>query len=218
MALRDILAGEDSDNRKAAEAASQGRSITGLSGRHTDMGDRFAPGREALFGGRVGSDTAADNAEAARPRQEPPSPSTSVFDPIIPWDAPARRTGEVAQAQRKPFGDSEQQLAYPERPGYRRYWANDRPGRIKRFIQAGYAHVVDDETGEVVARNTDVIDGHGRKSYLMEIPIQWYQEDMAKNAARLADRLNDIRTGRHGPGSEDPTRYVPRQGISIQGR
>jgi hypothetical protein len=208
MALRDILAGEDKDQRSAADAAAHGRSITGFSGRHTDVDDRFTNSREALFGAR--------SSDSAPPQPEPPGPVTSVNDPIIPWDAPGlRRQGNTFE--RKPFGDAEQQLSYPPRPGYRRYWANDRPGRIKRFIQAGYAHVTDPETGENIVRTTDVIDGRGQQSYLMEQPIEWYQADMAQNARRLAERLDDIRNGRAGPGSDD-SRYIPKQGITIQGR
>lgn len=209
MALRDILAGEDNDQRTAADAAAHGRSITGFSGRHTEVNDRFAA-RESLFGAPASQPTPP----ASQP--EPPSPAQSVNDPIIPWDAPARRRG-TDTFERQPFGDAEQQLAYPQRPGYRRYWFNDRPGRIKRAIQAGYAHVNDGDTGQPVVRTTDVVDGRGRQSYLMEQPIEWYQQDMAKNARRLADRLNDIRNGRAGPGSDD-NRYIPQQGISIQGR
>lgn len=207
MALRDILSGEDNDQRTAADAAAHGRSITGFSGRHTEVEDRFTGSRESLFGAQT---------VAPPPPPEPPGPARNVNDPIIPWDAPGLRR-QSDTFERQPFGDAEQQLAYPQRPGYRRYWANDRPGRIKRFKQAGYAHVIDAETGEPVVRTTDVVDGRGRQSYLMEQPIEWYQQDMAKNAARLADRLNDIRHGRAGPGSDD-NRYIPKQGISIQGR
>lgn len=211
MALRDILAGEDSDQRTAADAASHGRSITGFSGRHSEVTDRFAA-REGLFGGTTLNPTPPP----APASTEPPSPAQNVNDPIIPWDAPARRRGPDTFV-REPFGDAEQQLAYALRPGYRRYWFNDRPGRIKRAIQAGYAHVVDSDTGQPVVRTTDVVDGRGRQSYLMEQPNEWYQQDMAKNARRLADRLNDIRNGRAGPGSED-SRYIPQQGIRIEGR
>ena len=116
--------------------------------------------------------------------------------------------------ERKPFGTSEQILAYPKRPGYRRYWANDRPGRIARFKEAGYTHVMD-ANGQPVARTTDVVDGRGRASYLMEIPMKWYQQDMAAQQEELKGRLDDIRTGKAGPGSSD-NRYIPQQGIRIK--
>lgn len=212
MALRDVLAGENADHRAAADAAARGRSITGFSGRHTEMdeGERFTR-RESLFGG--------EKPAAAPPPPEPPGPPTDVYAPLlrdIPADAPGR-LHLAEKAERKPFGDAEQQLAYPNRPGYRRYWFNDRPGRIIRARRAGYEHVRDPDTGENVARTTDVVDGRGRQSYLMEQPIEWYQQDMAKNARRLEATLNDIRRGRAGPGAED-NRYIPQQGIRIEGR
>lgn len=193
MALRDRLAGEDADSKTAASAAAQGRSITGLSGRHAEMNDRFATGGE-MFGERVAP------------------PPTNTTAPLPERSKPVAPPGE-----RKPFGDREQTLSYPTREGYRPYWFNDRAGRIARAKQAGYSHVLDSDTGEPVSRVTDVIDGRGRSSYLMEIPIEWYQSDMAKNARRLQEMLDDIKTGRAGPGSDD-NRYVPQQGITIQGR
>lgn len=177
MALRDLLAGEAADHRRAADAAARGQSLTGLSGHHTQTESRFADG-DRLFGER---------AEPVAP------PAASVDTPI---DVPRRRPATATE--RKPFGDQEQTLSYPERPGYRRYWANDRAGRIARFKEAGYDHVRDPESGEPVTRITDVIDGRGRNSYLMEIPLEWYQEDMAKNAEALERRLSMIKSGEKG--------------------
>lgn len=215
MALRDVLAGEDTDHRAAADAAAHGRSITGFSGRHTEIDERVAR-REGLFGDPMGKP--APQAKPA-PDPEPPGPTLDVFAPLfgIPADAPGRLQRLEETRERVPFGDAEQQLAYAVRPGYRRYWFNDRPGRILRARQAGYEHVKDPETGEPVSRTTDVVEGRGRQSYLMEQPIHWYQADMAKNAQRLEAKLNDIRRGRAGPGAED-NRYIPQQGIRIEGR
>ncbi len=163
--LQDLIQKEIADSRSAADAAAHGRSITGHSGRHSEVG----------------------------------------------------RPGEMFGERAEPIGSQEQQLAWPTRPGYRRYWFNDRPGRISRAIRAGYAHVIDEDTGGNVSKNTDTVDGRGRSSYLMETPIEWYQEDMARQAADLEARLNDIRQGQAGPGAEDQ-RYVPSRGISITGR
>lgn len=126
-----------------------------------------------------------------------------------------RQQAHPDQQERQPFGDREQTLAYPSRPGYRRYWFNDRAGRVNRAKRAGYAHVIDPDTSAPVSRNTDVIDGRGRLSYLMEIPIEWYQQDMAKNAAVLERRLNDIKTGRAG---QDVTVENSYARINVTGR
>lgn len=206
MPIRDLLASEDSDARGAASAASQGRSITGFSGRLSDVGDRFSRGDEA-FGPRldVPKPLVGEPAERIRPSgQEGEAPSGP------------RRAIEMP-VNRKPFGAQEQVLDYPARAGYRRYWFNDVPGRIIRAKEAGYSHVIDSDTSQPVARITDQANGRGRSSYLMEIPIEWYQQDMARQAAELELRLSAIKNGQAGPGAED-NRYIPQQGIRITGR
>lgn len=191
MALRSKLAGEAADNAEATQAALHGRSLTGLSGRHSDapiMGDLIQPP----------SPMAEDTSLAPRLREREPEPVR----------------------ERVPFGTVEQTLAYPNRPGYRRYWFNDTPGRINRAKQAGYSHVIDPDTGNPVARITGQTEkGDGQNSFLMEIPMEWYQEDMERQAQERERALNDIRNGRAGQGADD-NRYIPqsRGGIKIQGR
>lgn len=194
--LNDLLSNEVADTRTAADAAARGRSLTGLSNRHTD---RLADGPEPIAGERV---TAGANAMSR------PGAATEVV-------APVRRLPAVKG--REPFGAHEQQLAWPIRPDYRGYWFSDTPGRVARAKRAGYQHVIDPDTRDPVSRITDRADGRGRASYLMEIPRQWYLEDMARQASQLAARLDDIRRGQAGPGAEE-NRYVPQQGITITGR
>lgn len=201
MALRDLLAEEVEDGRRAAEAAVRGGSITGFPGRGAAAGDVF---------GDVVEPIAAKPVEGLIPRATAAAQATQADDVFL------RRSRAGEQRERKPFGAGEQVLAWPIRPGYRRYWFSDMPGRIARAKQAGYEHVHDAD-GSPVARVTDRADGRGRSSYLMETPIQWYQEDMGRQAADLAQRLNDIRRGQAGPGATDQ-RYIPKQGISIVGR
>jgi hypothetical protein len=214
MALRDVLAGEDADTRKAAEAASQGRSLTGYSGRHTES-DRFAD-RDEVFGGAA---TAAPEAMMGE-RVQRPSPRLVTENGMLAdlvGDDPIfqRAADDMVTIERQPFGMMEQELAVAKRPGYRRYWFNDKPGRVRRAQRAGYAHVIDPDTGSPMARVTDRVDGHGQSSYLMEIPIQWYQQDMARQADVLERRLGDIRKGAAEPENAEG-RYIPQQGISIR--
>lgn len=187
--LSDLLASENADTTQAAQAALHGRSQTGFSGRHTEI--------DPVAARRVERPTAT--AEAGKPPL-PPRPNAAALE-----------------RERIPFGDEELQLAWPAREGYRNYWFNDVPGRIARARRAGYSHVIDPDTGDSACLITDKTDGRGRKSYLMEIPMQWYQEDMARSAESLERRLHDIRHGRAGPGADD-NRYIPSQGISIKGR
>jgi hypothetical protein len=211
MALRDVLSGEDTDARKAAEAAQHGRSITGFSGRHTEADPRFAD-RDAVFGGPAEPIRGAkvDPIEVQRVPLGGPIADVIAFDPMFRRRAPS----DQVTIERQPFGMMEQELAYPKRPGFRRYWFNDKPGRIRRALRAGYAHVLDPDTHEHVSRITDRVDGRGQSSYLMEIPIEWYLQDMARQAAVLERRLGDIRSGKADP-EHSEQRYVPQQGISI---
>jgi len=209
MALRDVLAGEAADASQAAEAAAHGRSLTGFSGRRSDVEDRFAtPGQ--VFGG-----TAEPIAgERVAKMQVRSIGGDSDIGDLIAGD-PLFRERPTGTFDRKPFGDQEQALYYPPRSGFRRYWFNDIPGRIARAKQAGYSHVIDPDTNQPLARITDKDNGRGRASYLMEIPIEWYQQDMAKNAAKLEDRLNDIRKGQNGSDINVENGYAK---ISITGR
>lgn len=140
------------------------------------------------------------NEHAARRRAEAPTAEDSA--------APARR-----RPHRKPFGTREQKLAYPNREGYHHHWFNDEPGRIARAIEAGYSHVTN-EKGENVSTTVGVHrGGGGLLAYLMEIPEQWYREDMAAQEAEHREIIGQIKQGRvpGGPTGEDGSaQYVPR--------
>lgn len=118
-------------------------------------------------------------------------------------------------ARRKPFGSMEQKLAYAERPGFHRHWFNDVPGRIDRAKEAGYENVKDKD-GNVVVRNVGIADGGGPlRAYLMEIPQEWYQEDMKAQQNLIDEREQQIKRGEL-EAKEGDGRYVPSQGISIR--
>lgn len=202
--LQSILEGENTDARQAADAAQFGRSLTGLSGKHGSTD-------EVIYGQKL--DPSFMRVESETDEAAPTLPGVN---------AAARGRTRVAAAQvqreRKPFGGSNQRLAYPARPGYRRYWFNDVPGRLRQAKEAGYDHVADPETGGpvaiVVGRQQG---GQELKSYLLEIPEEWYFEDMGAQQELLERHLSEIRTGRSGPGA-DENRYVPQRGISFGGK
>lgn len=204
MAIRDLLAEENADAAAAMDAAVQGGSLGGM--RSSD------PSGGPLYGDRI--TPLIEQARGFVERHEIAEADAKAFTGQVA--APMARM-VVDAKERKPFGSQEQTLAYPKRPGFRRYWFNDDPGRIMRAHEAGYAHVMDPKTGQPVQRITGVTDGRGRSSFLMEIPIQWYQEDMQRQAAELSARLNEIRQGKADP-SGSGNQYVPQQGIKIQGR
>lgn len=104
-------------------------------------------------------------------------------------EAPATRRVRTGIAQ--PFGSQKQKMAYPEREGYKRYWFNDEPGRIEQALSGGYTHVQKD--GQNVTLTVDKTTG--MKAYLMEIPQEWWEEDM-RAAQEVVDRREaDLRRG-----------------------
>jgi hypothetical protein len=103
----------------------------------------------------------------------------------------------LPQRVRKPFGTQEQKLTWPNKPGFHRHWFNDEPGRLMRAQQAGYDHVKD-EAGKPVATVVGVArGGHALTAYLMEIPLQWYQEDMAAQDGVVHELMGQIGRGEY---------------------
>ncbi len=137
------------------------------------------------------NDHAAQAAAAAAAQRRRMSPADLAADtpPAAAPDAPPRRT-------RKPFGSQEQKLSWPEREGFHRHWFNDEPGRLIRANEAGYEHVHDPATGKNVCTVVGIARGGGPlTAYLMEIPLQWYQEDMAAQDSVVHERLGQIAGG-----------------------
>jgi hypothetical protein len=99
---------------------------------------------------------------------------------------------------RRPFGGREAKLKFPDRPGYHRHWFNDEPGRIIRAQEAGYDHVIDPRNGKPVSNVVGIGRGGGAlTAFLMEIPEEWYREDMAAQDQAVIDLLGQIKTGEY---------------------
>lgn len=101
----------------------------------------------------------------------------------------ASEHAERIRAARKPFGAMEQKLAYPQRNGYHRHWFNDHPGRIADAKAAGYDHVLGVDKKPVKRPVGTGREGGVLMGYLMEIPEELWQEDMAREQL-LADRVD----------------------------
>ena len=133
-------------------------------------------------------------------------------------DAPLPRHRKT----RKPFGSLDQKLAWPPLAGFHLYWFNDEPGRIDRAKAAGYEHVTDDD-GKHVRRIVGVARDHtALEAYLMKLPLEWYQEDMAAEQKRVDEIDDSIRRGDiEGKAltKSDTSQkfYVGKQGISMRG-
>lgn len=106
--------------------------------------------------------------------------------------------------ERKPFGTWDQKLAYPSREGFHRHWFNDEPGRIIRARDAGYTHV-EDEQGRPV--QTVVGIGRGGQplvAFLLELPEEYFREDMAAQESAVHGLMSQIGKGDHSrPGGQD---------------
>lgn len=135
------------------------------------------------------------------------------IDAMQAADAPADEQSDERPADfvRQPFGAQHQKLLAPARPGFRRYWFNDEPGRVQRALGAGYAHVKTDgrNTSKVVGRNGD---NTAKVAYLMEIPQRWFDEDVAAQQAKIDEIDAAIKGGEVARKSGD-NRYVPKDGI-----
>jgi len=121
--------------------------------------------------------------------------------------------------ERKPFGTLGQKLAYPLREGYHRHWFNDSPGRIEMAKEAGYTNV-QGKDGKPVTRVVGAAEGGGAlHAFLMEIPEEWYKEDMGREQKRVDEIDAAIRDGRvQGKSAQDKdsTFYVGKQGINLR--
>lgn len=138
------------------------------------------------------------------------------MEELVRRGRPPKDTADDARprVRRKPFGSMEQKLAYEQRPGYHRHWFNDVGGRIMRAQEAGYEHVRDRD-GKEVKKVVGVAEGGGPLwSFLMEIPEEWYQEDMRAQQDEVDAKEASIKRGQFEQ-KEGDGRYVPSQGISI---
>jgi hypothetical protein len=98
----------------------------------------------------------------------------------------------VRSPNRKPFGSMIQKLAVQPRPGYHRHWFNDEPGRVDMAKENGYNHVLDPSTQKPVAR---VVNRGGQQAYLMEIPKEWFEDDLAAQQKGVDDKEETMRRG-----------------------
>lgn len=156
--------------------------------------------------------------------EHPPAPEPAAPPVMAMHPADARRMDATRKATpeelaehlegfgpgfvRRPFAERQMRLYAPSRPGFRRRWVNDVPGRVAHFQERGYKHVT--EGGKPISKVVSVkANGGGLDGYLMEIPIQWAEED-ERASQRAADEIEaTIRRGEVAVG-DGSNRYVPR--------
>lgn len=118
-------------------------------------------------------------------------------------------------SNRKPFGVMDQKLAYEQRAGFHRHWFNDAGNRVVRAEEAGYKHVLGKDEKPVSKVVGTAEGGSPLTAFLMEIPEEWYQEDMAAQQKIVNEREDAMRRGKLDDQLGDKG-YVPAQGISIK--
>lgn len=103
-----------------------------------------------------------------------PPASTQTASHETADNMPPRARRRVAN----PFGGLRQKLAYAKREGYHRHWFNDTPGRLKAAEEGGYSFVKNDDQKNVSLAVGTNESGQPLFAFLMEIPQDWYDEDM----------------------------------------
>lgn len=112
------------------------------------------------------------------------------------------------QKARKPMGQLRQKLDNAERPGFHRHWFNDDKGRIQSALDAGYAHVLDNEGKPMSHIVGNKKEGGAMVAYRMEIPLEFWQQDQNEKTALRRERQHQTQ---HGDGrSGDDGRYLPK--------
>jgi hypothetical protein len=195
----------------------------------TEPATETALAANGLAGARMPLQPEASIAEGAIDHAQPAPPRASALEADLvpdgatsddveqggaPHDDPAPEPGSAegrpANFVRRPFGGVLPKLGGGQRPGYRRYWFNDKPGRIARAKEAGYTHVI--EEGKPVRRT---VTGGGLLAYLMEIPIQWFKNDMKAQEEQVNEIDRAIRSG-NLKRTDGDQRYVPQNAIKFE--
>lgn len=102
------------------------------------------------------------------------------------------------RAQRVPLGGLNYKLGASERPGYYRHWFLDVGNRIAAAIQAGYTHVLVDPNASStdIANQVSILgsskDGQPIRQYLMELPMEFREEDLRARAANNQELTDQI--------------------------
>lgn len=143
--------------------------------------------------------------------QQPVNALQSMQSSAAPPPVTEQPESVAPRPKRIPFGTARQKLAATERPGYHRRYFNDDARRVDAAKAAGYTFVVDPRTGEPTKSVVGVAkQGGGLTAYLMEIPIEFFNEDQSAKDVKLRQFDQDIRRGA-GPGTApgQDGRYVP---------
>lgn len=139
---------------------------------------------------------------------------------------------QSAPRERFDFGSAQSKLSvFNTDPNYHYHWINDTPGRVQQAIAGGYEFVsaesvqlvpgvlpTNSDSGDRVSAIVGTGEDNGPlRAYLMRIPLEWYEEKLARQQQRvdLADRA--IRQGKT-TGQEGSNFYIPEGGIKMSNK
>jgi hypothetical protein len=104
---------------------------------------------------------------------------------------------KTSRPKRVPIHEQRDQMTTSQKVGFVRRWVNDIPGRVDKFLRAGY-ELVSDKDVTVGEDNSNMAlgtgarknvgrtrQGDGTQAILMEIPKELYDEDQKAKAAQV---------------------------------
>ena len=117
-------------------------------------------------------------------------------------------------------------LTAQARPGFVRRYVNDKPGRIQEFLDAGYTPVTDgqrpgdEQVGDSKLPGTTVAKhvGNGMNAYLMEIPLNFYEEDQAEKQEENDRQVEGIFKDANGNSLVENDNHIYGDGLKIKSR
>lgn len=113
---------------------------------------------------------------------------SDIIDTNVSETEPTKVTRKRATKRpaRKPVGLRMTDQTKP-RAGYYARWVNDTGSRIQAFEEGWYEKVIGDD-GNPVSR----IGGKSGKQYLMEIPLETYEDDQREKQRQSAASVSDL--------------------------
>jgi hypothetical protein len=134
-----------------------------------------------------------------------------------------REEAKPPRRRRVPLGAPNFKLSAPPREGYHRHWINDSGSRLAQAEAGGYTFVedADDALGKSdPGTKTSVIagtlpDGSPMRTYLMEIPLEYYEEDQKAEQAQIDQFDQELRRGvvRGAKAQDDGAYYLPEKPV-----
>lgn len=120
----------------------------------------------------------------------------AIAEGVDDREAAAIRAQALRAGGRRAANERTPRLDYPKRPGWHQCWINDIPGNIERYMERGYDFRIDPVTKERISRAVGTREQGGAQiGFLMEIPLEIYNEDCKALEAEMDKIDRDIRRG-----------------------